>query len=139
MHDAIFQHLCSHRLWPWLPDGSATENAIYVPVRMLAMMSSQGKLQCMQSVTMLIEEWFNFSETAAWRFDEGPTPFKQQRSPLCRVPGLERATSALVDPAHTWHIGLLSCILNFLFGVGPANLKTIIYRVLGPQPYRTHS
>ncbi|CAE7757428.1 unnamed protein product [Symbiodinium pilosum] len=55
-----------------------------------------------------LNEWFNMSGDAPWRSgDEAPTPFKRQGSPLFVVPGLVDPLRALVDPAHTWHIGCL--------------------------------
>ncbi|CAE7456224.1 unnamed protein product, partial [Symbiodinium pilosum] len=62
----------------------------------------------------LRKDWFDFSSTAPWRFNESPSPFKQRASPLSQVPGLENPASALVDSAHTWHIGLLACITQVL-------------------------
>ena len=57
---------------------------------------------------VLGQEWFNMSEDAPWRSGDGaPTPFKRQGSPLFLVPGLADPLRALVDPAHTWHIGCL--------------------------------
>ncbi|CAE7342484.1 unnamed protein product [Symbiodinium sp. CCMP2456] len=53
-------------------------------------------------------EWFNLAMDAPWRSEGGgPTPFKVDRSPLFTVPGLGAPERALVDPAHTWHIGSL--------------------------------
>ncbi|OLP97347.1 Proteoglycan 4 [Symbiodinium microadriaticum] len=52
-----------------------------------------------------IEEWYNMSPDARWRFSKGSTPFKVKKSPLVKVPGLGLASKALIDPAHTWHIG----------------------------------
>ncbi|CAE7328664.1 unnamed protein product [Symbiodinium sp. CCMP2592] len=60
----------------------------------------------------LRKEWFNFEMDAPWRTPgrrRPPTPFKQVGSPLFAVPGLRDPTRALVDPAHTWHIGSLGC------------------------------
>ncbi|CAE7703995.1 unnamed protein product [Symbiodinium sp. CCMP2456] len=56
----------------------------------------------------LRKEWFNFATDAPWRSPgESPTPFKRRGSPLFTVPGLKAPERALVDPAHTWHIGPL--------------------------------
>ncbi|CAE7440186.1 unnamed protein product, partial [Symbiodinium sp. CCMP2456] len=54
----------------------------------------------------LRKEWYNMSSDAPWRSGgEGPTPFKRSGSPFFRVPGLNHPQAALVDPAHTWHMG----------------------------------
>ena len=55
------------------------------------------------------KEWFNVAPSAPWRVDEAQTPFKVQGSALLEVPGLADPKRALVDPAHTWHIGFLCC------------------------------
>ncbi|CAE7479553.1 unnamed protein product, partial [Symbiodinium necroappetens] len=59
----------------------------------------------------LRKEWFNLAMDAPWRAPgRTRTPFKRAGSPLFTVPGLRDPSRALVDPAHTWHIGSLGCI-----------------------------
>ena len=61
------------------------------------------------------------SSEAPWRSGgEGPTPFKRIGSPFFSVPGLNKPKAALIDPAHTWHMGstrqhlaLLVMFVNF--------------------------
>ncbi|CAE7276692.1 unnamed protein product [Symbiodinium sp. CCMP2592] len=52
-------------------------------------------------------EWYNFAKDAPWRNeDEAETPFADDKSsPFWDVPGMSDPQRALVDPAHTWHIG----------------------------------
>ncbi|OLP93942.1 hypothetical protein AK812_SmicGene24102 [Symbiodinium microadriaticum] len=59
----------------------------------------------------LRKEWYNLAMDAPWRSaGGGPTPFKKDLSPLFAVPGLGAPERAVVDPAHTWHIGSLGSI-----------------------------
>ena len=54
------------------------------------------------------QEWHNFAKDARWRHDEAQTPFDERKpSPFWTVPGMADPQRALVDPAHTWHIGWL--------------------------------
>ena len=56
---------------------------------------------------------------ARWRRSKGRAPFKEKLSPILKVPGLSDASRALIDPAHTWHMGLLYCIYSNVPGLQP--------------------
>ena len=73
--------------------------ALYIHSRMAFLMADADK------------DWYNMSPDARWRRSKGAAPFKVQKSPILEVPGLSDASAALIDAAHTWHMGHLCCRL----------------------------
>ena len=72
------------------------------------------------------KEWYNMLPDARWRSSKGPAPFKVKKSPILKVPGLSGASSALIDAAHTWHMGPLYCrLLGFMSYLKPTLLPTV--------------
>ena len=64
--------------------------------------------QCKQKCHLCssVESWINYY------YSKGQAPFKKKSmSPILKVPGLGSASRALVDSAHTWHMGPLCCRL----------------------------